>query len=215
MAKEDRVFIKDGRKHFRRKYSLTEVKIGAAVVVALGAIASWVAWKGAHPDPELFKEAPGLPNRGRAVVDRGPVPSTLAPEGWKERELSSFGTADLYVKINGREQPVTAVPGSYVTLGRTWQTNDTIELRMPFHFYLDPVMDQPNVASIFYGPVLLAAEEAGPRTDWRQVTLDGADIGRSIEGDRAALRFRIGDAVLKPFYETYGRHSVYLHVTLK
>jgi len=47
---------------------------------------------------------------------------------------------------------------------------------MPFHFYLDPVVDQPNIAGIFYGPVLLAAEEPGPRTDWRPVTLDAGDI---------------------------------------
>ena len=86
---------------------------------------------------------------------------------------------------------------------------------MPFHFYLDRVVDQPNVASIFYGPVLLAAEETGPRTDWRQVTLDANDIGKSITGDPATLRFTVGDAVLKPFYATYGRNSAYLHVNLK
>jgi len=33
---------------------------------------------------------------------------------------------------------------------------------MPFPFLLEPVVDQPNVASLFYGPVLLAAEESGP-----------------------------------------------------
>ena len=86
---------------------------------------------------------------------------------------------------------------------------------MPFGFHLDHVVDQPNVASIFYGPVLLAVEEGAARTDWRQVTLDAADIGKSITGNPASLRFTIGDVVLKPFYETYGRHSVYLHVTLK
>jgi DUF1680 family protein len=56
------------------------------------------------------------------------------------------------VKINGQEQPVKAVSGTYVTLARNWRANDTIELRMPFHFSLDHVVDQPNVASIFYGP---------------------------------------------------------------
>jgi hypothetical protein len=76
-------------------------------------------------------------------------------------------------------------------------------------------MDQPNVASIFYGPVLLAAEEPGPRTDWREVKLDAADIGKSIAGDPATLRFSIDGVILKPFYETYGRNSVYLHLTLK
>jgi DUF1680 family protein len=170
------------------------------------------------------------------------VPSTL---NWSERkvvvqQLTDFPYADtsrlvvkgngqfdikvrvprwashgFFVKVNGREQPLKAVPGSYVTLARNWRANDTIELRMPFHFYLTPVVDQPNVASIFYGPVLLAAEESGPRTDWRPVTLDATDIGKSIDGDPAALRFSLDGVALKPFYETYGRHSVYLHVTLK
>jgi DUF1680 family protein len=126
-----------------------------------------------------------------------------------------WATRGFFVKVNGREEAMKVTPGSYATLKRTWQANDTIEVRMPFHFYLDPVVDQPNVASIFYGPVLLAAEEPAPRTDWRQVTLEATDPGKSIEGDPGTLRFKIGDAVLKPFYETYGRHSVYLHVTLK
>jgi len=126
-----------------------------------------------------------------------------------------WATRGFFVTVNGREQRIDAVPGSYLTLARTWRANDTIDVRMPFGFHLDRVIDQPNVASLFYGPVLLAAEEAGPRTDWRQVRLDADDISRSITGDPATLRFSVDGAALKPFYETYGRHSVYLHVTAK
>ena len=170
------------------------------------------------------------------------VPSTLT---WSERklavqQLTDFPFADttrlivkgsgdfdlkvrvprwanrgFFVKINGRDQALKAVPGTYVSLGRKWRANDAIEIRMPMHFSLETVVDQPNVASIFYGPILLAAEEPGPRTDWRQVTLDAGDIGKSITGDPATLRFSIDGAPFKPFNETYGRHSVYLHVTLK
>ncbi len=129
--------------------------------------------------------------------------------------VPNWASQGFFVKINGRDQPVKATPGSYVTLARNWRANDTIELRMPFHFYMEPVVDQPNVASIFYGPVLLAAEEAGARTDWRPVTLDATDIGKSFKGDPATLRFSLDGVNFKPFYETYGRHSVYLHVTLK
>jgi len=129
--------------------------------------------------------------------------------------VPEWATRGFFVKVNGRDQRLKAEPGSYVSVGRNWRANDTIELRMPFGFHLERVVDQPNVASIFYGPVLLAAEETGPRTDWRQVTLDKTDIAKSITGDPATLRFTAGDAKLKPFYETYGRHSVYLHVTLK
>jgi len=96
-----------------------------------------------------------------------------------------------------------------MTITRNWRANDTVELRMPFGFELDHVMDQPNVASIFYGPVLLAAEESASRSDWRQVTLDASDLGKSITGDQASLRFTIDGTTLKPFHESYGRHSVY------
>ena len=123
-----------------------------------------------------------------------------------------WATRGFFVSINGRQQSLKAVPGTYLTLARAWRDGDTIELRMPFSFRLAPLADQPNVASIFYGPVLLAAEETGPRADWRKVTLDAADIGKSIDGDPATLRFTAGDIVLRPFYEMYGRYSVYMHV---
>jgi DUF1680 family protein len=126
-----------------------------------------------------------------------------------------WATRGFFVKINGRDVKVNAVPGSYLTLGRKWKKGDTVELRMPFKFYLEPVMDQQNIASLFYGPVLLAAQEPEPRTEWRKVTLDAGDISKSISGDPSRLEFTIDGVVFKPFYETYGRHSVYLDVTLK
>jgi DUF1680 family protein len=110
---------------------------------------------------------------------------------------------------------VNAEPGTYLALRRTWRTNDTIDLRMPFHFYLEPVMDQPNVASLFYGPVLLAAEESAPRSDWRPITLDAGDLAKSVTGDPATLRFTIDGVPFKPYFETYGPNSVYQHVTMK
>ena len=126
-----------------------------------------------------------------------------------------WATRGFFVKINGQEQKVSAVPGSYLTLSRTWRANDTVELRMPFQFHLDRVVDQPNVASIFYGPVLLAADEPAARTDWRRVAVDFSDLGKSITGDPATLRFSVDGAALRPFYESYGRHSVYMHVAGK
>lgn len=121
----------------------------------------------------------------------------------------------FFVKINGVEQTFDAVPGTYLNLRRAWKDCDTIELRMPFHFHLCPVMDQPNIASFFYGPVLMAAQESGPRKEWRRVILNAADIGESITGDPSTLQFNIGDVTLEPFCETYGHHSVYLDVTLE
>lgn len=129
--------------------------------------------------------------------------------------VPGWATRGFAVKINGKDQAVKAKPGSYLALSRDWRDQDTIEVKMPFSFRLDAIVDQPNVASLFYGPVLLAAEEPAARTDFRKVTFDSKDISRSIQGDPATLRFSADGASFKPFYETYGRHSVYLHVEFK
>jgi hypothetical protein len=102
-SKDDRVFVEKGRKHYRRRYSLTEVKVGAAIVAVLIVILLWVVWKGRHPDPELFKDAPSLVNRAPKTLDRGPIPAGLAPAGWTEGPIAVFGPDNLYEKIDGRE----------------------------------------------------------------------------------------------------------------
>jgi uncharacterized protein len=86
---------------------------------------------------------------------------------------------------------------------------------MPMDFYLCPLMDQPRIASIFYGPVLLAVEEPESRSQFRPVTLNADNISKSISGDSSTLRFSTNGVNLKPFYEIYTRHSVYLDVTLE
>ncbi|MRR30245.1 hypothetical protein EG834_07965, partial [bacterium] len=126
-----------------------------------------------------------------------------------------WATRGVQVSINGRPEEVSATPGTYLTLRRSWKDKDTVELRMPFSFYLNRLMDQPNIASVFYGPVLLAAEESGPLSEWRSVTLDTLDLGRSIEGSPDTLRFKVGDVNFRPFFESFGRYSVYLNVKSK
>lgn len=129
--------------------------------------------------------------------------------------VPGWAIAGYIVKINGKTQKLKAAAGSYLKLSRNWKNGDVIELKMPFQFRLEPVMDQQNIASLFYGPVLLAAQESEARNDWRQITVDAKDINKFIKGDPKKLEFTVDDVIFKPFYDTYGRHSVYLDVTLK
>ncbi len=129
--------------------------------------------------------------------------------------VPSWATKGFFVTVNGVDQKIAADPGTYLSIQRNWKDGDVVKLKMPFDFHLDPVMDQPNIASLFYGPVLLAAQERTARKDWRKVTFDVKDIGKSIKGNPETLEFYIDDVLYKPFYDTYGRHSVYLDVSLK
>lgn len=129
--------------------------------------------------------------------------------------VPQWATKGFFVTINGKTQKVNAVPGSYLSLNRKWKNGDSVELRMPFTFHLDPVMDQQNIASLFFGPVLLAAQEPEQRTEWRKVNLNADDISKTIKGDPSTLQFTIDGVEFKPFYDTYGRHSVYLDVNLQ
>jgi DUF1680 family protein len=128
--------------------------------------------------------------------------------------IPSWVGDDVKVWINGEEHAVRPVAGKYLAISRSWQTGDTIELQLPFRFHLSRVMDQPNIASIFYGPILLAVEESSQLATWRKVTLHASDLGATIHSDPARLRFQLGDLQLRPFFESYGRYSVYLDVTL-
>jgi hypothetical protein len=116
-ARDDRVFVRDGRRSYRRRYSRAEFRWGLGVLGALLAIAVWVAWRGAHPDPRRFGAgtadlaappqavpagATASPSAG-AGSPRGPLPAGLAGTGWHEGAVAAFDTTNLYVKIDGRE----------------------------------------------------------------------------------------------------------------
>jgi hypothetical protein len=98
----DRVFNPRGLRHYRRTYSTREVRWGGLVVMSLAAIAGWIAWRGANPDPSLFGDPSLVMTTTPVAVDRGELPEDLAGEGWREAGLSRFDADSLYKKIDGR-----------------------------------------------------------------------------------------------------------------
>lgn len=116
-----RLFNPHGRRHYRRRYSLGEVRAGLVVLCGLGALAAWVVWMGAHPDPALFANTELL-DPGAPVADRGVLPEGLAAEGFQEGPISHFDADNLYVKIDGRADYFISkgfVRLSFVSLSQT------------------------------------------------------------------------------------------------
>ncbi|HUH01944.1 MAG TPA: DUF6599 family protein [Kofleriaceae bacterium] len=99
----DRLFVREGFRHYRRTYSRAEARWGLVVFGGLAALVAWVVWRGANPREDLTGAVPigGTVQAARPAGDRGPLPM-LAGQGWREGEVSQFSANDLYVKINGR-----------------------------------------------------------------------------------------------------------------
>lgn len=76
---EERVFVSQGRRHYRRSYNPMEMRIGLVILASLGLILAWVVRKGAHPDPGLFstgaEQLTDAPRRSADPVER-PAPGS-------------------------------------------------------------------------------------------------------------------------------------------
>jgi uncharacterized protein len=60
------------------------------------------------------------------------------------------------VKINGATLPAFASPSSYLSLTRTWNTGDKIELSLPMGLHIDRMPDDETIQAVMYGPLVLA-----------------------------------------------------------
>lgn len=69
-----------------------------------------------------------------------------------------WAASGVVVRINGEAQPGSATTGSYLTLRRTWQQGDRVELKLPMTLRLHRAIDDPHSVAVLYGPTVLAGE---------------------------------------------------------
>jgi DUF1680 family protein len=60
------------------------------------------------------------------------------------------------VQVNGKPVDVRAKPSSYLTINRTWREGDKVEVRTPMALHAQSMPDDPEMAAIMYGPLVLA-----------------------------------------------------------
>ncbi|MBN2409743.1 MAG: glycoside hydrolase family 127 protein [Candidatus Aminicenantes bacterium] len=145
--------------------------------------------------------------------------------GWAARGVE--------LKINGEPHDVSARPGSYLTIARTWKDGDRLDIVMPMSFDLRRMPDDPHIAAILYGPVVLAGElptdevaeeriygpyhadgkpasapdlvpPVGNPEDWLEPVKDRPLTFRTVGAGRPE------DVTLVPFYALFGkRYALY------
>jgi len=76
----------------------------------------------------------------------------------------SWAGSGFAVKIN--DQPVKDLsgPGTYIELKRKWKSGDTLVVTLPKVLRLEPLPDNPRVAAILWGPLVLAGD-LGPQPE--------------------------------------------------
>lgn len=62
------------------------------------------------------------------------------------------------IRINGKTAEVSAMPGSYVSVFRTWRDGDRVEMELPMRLHMESMPDDPTLQAILYGPLVLAGE---------------------------------------------------------
>lgn len=69
-----------------------------------------------------------------------------------------YWTKDATIEVNGELLKEVLKPGSFATIGRTWKDGDTVKVSLPMRLHLQPTPDNPNLAAVMVGPLVLAGE---------------------------------------------------------
>jgi len=141
------------------------------------------------------------------------------------------------VKINGKLSEVTAAPGSYLAINRTWNRGDQVEVSLPMALHTESMADDHSLRALLYGPLVLAGDlgKEGLKQDL-QIGPEGPELKKAPPaqipefvgaqkplhewikpGDQPMTFQTVGqkqNVSLKPFYQlNRDRYSLYWKVT--
>jgi DUF1680 family protein len=115
-------------------------------------IASELNWQGKRVTVRQDTEFPDVSETTLTIRVEKPTTFEL------RLRVPSWATQGVTLKINGRRQAVTASPGSFLSIQRTWRETTEIEMTMPMKLWLCPMPDDPNLVAVMYGPLVLAGQ---------------------------------------------------------
>ncbi|KAK6208625.1 secreted protein [Colletotrichum tabaci] len=128
---------------------------------------------------------------------------------WSMRvRIPSWASEGAQVTVNG--QAVNATAGTYASINRTWVSGDTVVVKLPMKLHVIPANDDPNVAALAFGPVILSGNY-GSETLSTTPALNLTTVRRTGDSGLAFTATAGGKTVnLGPFYEAHGfNYNVY------
>lgn len=171
-------------------------------------------------------------SRTHLVIEKAPAENLAI-----NLRIPAWTTGGARVLLNGKPLETSPVPGSYYRIDRQWSDGDTLVLETPMTLRQEGFADQPSLAAVLYGPLVLAGEF--PRGDAAEPVAPpgkdkphGPDVyhhpaavpslpvkGKSpdewlVRDGALAWRVRGRDIALKPFHQVRDkRYTVYWQMT--
>ncbi|USP74651.1 hypothetical protein yc1106_01925 [Curvularia clavata] len=123
-------------------------------------------------------------------------------------------TSGATISVNGQASGVTASPGSYATLSRSWVSGDTVTVKLPMKLRTVAANDNANIAAIAYGPTILSGNY-GQQSLSSMPSLALNSVRRTNTNSLAFTATADGKAVnLGPFYDAQNiNYNVYWKVS--
>ncbi|KAF6785718.1 secreted protein, partial [Colletotrichum sojae] len=121
-------------------------------------------------------------------------------------------TSGAEVTVTG--EAVTATAGTYASVDREWADGDTVVVKLPMKLYTMPANDDPSIAALAFGPVILSGNY-GSETLSAVPSLDLDSVKKS-EGEGLAFTATAGGKKVRlgPFYDAQGfNYNVYWSTT--
>ncbi|GAB2839945.1 beta-L-arabinofuranosidase domain-containing protein [Lentzea nigeriaca] len=133
-----------------------------------------------------------------------------ASGSWTMRLRIPAWTKDAAISVNGVAQNVTATPGTYASLTRSWTSGDVVTLRLPMRVTVQAAKDNANVVALTYGPAVLAGN-FGNASLSALPSLDVNSVTRTSTSSLAFTATANGTKVnLGPFHDAHGfNYTVY------
>ena len=131
-----------------------------------------------------------------------------------------WATKGVTVQVNGKKVNTTKDEHGYITIDRSWNNQDKVEINFPMSLYTESMPDNANRIALLYGPVVLAGqlgkEMPDPIYGAPVLLTDNRNVAEWVQPASDPLTFNLkgvgkpNDVTLAPFYKTYDQHySVY------
>ncbi len=118
------------------------------------------------------------------------------------------------IAVNEKALSIPAEPRTFAAIRRRWQMDDTIQIKLPFSFRLEPIDEQhPDTVALMWGPLMLVALDPPLELARKSVSVSPEGLKLTpfspltFEVPRAAEKLRF-----MPFYRVQDEvYTTYLH----